>query len=83
MNYNSLGHWVFAVYEFNSTPWWQLLSLLRILSWIINMQLLSYSSRSSVVGTRKSISFTLTAKQIMFRIIWPILAILYLMALHF
>ncbi|CAN0920225.1 hypothetical protein LINGRAHAP2_LOCUS31909, partial [Linum grandiflorum] len=47
-DYNSLGHWAFDVYELIPTPWRPLLSLPRILSWIINMQLLSCSSRSYI-----------------------------------
>ncbi|CAN0915065.1 hypothetical protein LINGRAHAP2_LOCUS28916 [Linum grandiflorum] len=73
---NSLGLWVFGGYRFNQIRWQQLLFLLRNLSWIINMRLLFSSLRNSAIVNGKSISPTFTVKQIILRIICPILTII-------
>ncbi|CAN0924776.1 Putative ribonuclease H protein At1g65750 [Linum grandiflorum] len=76
MGLNLLGHWASDDYEFNPTRGRLLLSLLRILSWIINMRLLFCSLRNSAVVNGKFSFPTSTAKRIMLRIIWLILVIL-------
>ncbi|CAN0872553.1 hypothetical protein LINGRAHAP2_LOCUS10149 [Linum grandiflorum] len=76
MGLNSLGTWVSAGYGFNPTRGPLLLSFLRILSWIINMRHLFYSLKNSAAVNGKFRFPTSTAKLIMLRIIWLILAIL-------
>ncbi|CAN0907689.1 hypothetical protein LINGRAHAP2_LOCUS24937 [Linum grandiflorum] len=73
MGYNSLGRCAFDRYGFNLIRWRPLLSLLRTLIWIINIQPLFYSSKSYVAIFGKFTFFTFTVKLIMLRIIWIIL----------
>ncbi|CAN0892949.1 hypothetical protein LINGRAHAP2_LOCUS17874 [Linum grandiflorum] len=83
MGLNSLGLWVSAGYRSNPTRGRLLLSLLRIMSWIINMRLLFYILRNSIAVNGKFSSPTSTAKLIMLRIIWQILVILSLIGYIF
>ncbi|CAN0878981.1 hypothetical protein LINGRAHAP2_LOCUS12769 [Linum grandiflorum] len=69
MGCNLLGLWVFDGSESSLIRWLPLQFLLRILSWTINMRLLSYSLRSFAAVNGKPIFLIFTAKQIMQRTI--------------